>query len=260
MAVILRADGLAIGYPGYPVGEGLDLTIEDGTVTMLLGPNGCGKTTLFRTLLGVLPAQAGTLRIADRPFEDMSRTEMARQLAYVPQVAHGYFPFAVMDVVLMGRAPFLHAFARPGAADRKIAADALAEVGIADIAERPFSAISGGQRQLTLIARALAQSARVLILDEPTANLDYGNQHRTLARAVDLAREGRAVVISTHNPEHAFAYADRVIAMKNGGIVCAGKPGDVLDASMLSDIYEMPISVSTADLGNGRTRRIVSPV
>ncbi len=259
MAVILSARNLGIGYPGTPVGRDLDLDIGDNRVTMLLGPNGCGKTTLFRTLLGILPAQAGAVSLEEHPLSDLSRTHVAKRIAYVPQVAQGYFPFSVLDVVLMGRAPFLGLFESPGTTDRQIAETALDQVGIAELAHRPFTAISGGQRQLALIARALAQAAPVLIMDEPTANLDYGNQHRIMACAVALAADGRAVVISSHNPDHALSHADSVVLMKAGAVLAAGPTRQVMSADALSTVYDIPIALMEIDDGKGGTRRICVP-
>lgn len=259
MAVALQTHGLGIGYPGNPVGRGLDIEIADAKVTMLLGPNGCGKTTLFRTMLGLLPAQGGRVSVGGTDLGSLGRNDVARRIAYVPQVAQGYFPFSVIDVVLMGRTPYLGTFERPGKKDFEIAEAALDEVGLTDFADRPFTAISGGQRQLVLIARALAQAAPVLIMDEPTANLDYANQHRVMLRARALADAGRTVIISTHNPDHAFAYAAHAILMKAGEIIAVGEVYEMLDSEKLSDVYELPVSVTEIDAGPNRKRRIVVP-
>ncbi|MBO6561580.1 MAG: ABC transporter ATP-binding protein [Nisaea sp.] len=258
MALTLSARGLGFGYPGHRVGHALDLDIGAHQVTMLLGPNGCGKTTLFRTLLGLLPAQAGAVTLDGMPLSSLSRQEIARRLAYVPQVAEGYFPFSVLDVVLMGRAPFLGTFEAPGRKDRELAGAALGQLGLDELADRSFSAISGGQRQLALIARALVQAAPVLIMDEPTANLDYGNQHRILKRARALASDGRTVVISSHNPDHALAYADQVVLIKSGTVIAAGPAEETMTAERLSGMYDMPVAVLEVEDGlGGRSRRCV---
>lgn len=259
MAVALATHNLGIGYPGNPIGRNLDIEIEDGALTMLLGPNGCGKTTLFRTMLGLLSAQGGHVSIGGEDLGSLSRNDVARRIAYVPQVAQGYFPFSVIDVVLMGRAPYLGTFDRPGKKDIAVAETALDEVGLIDFAERPFTAISGGQRQLVLIARALAQAAPVLVMDEPTANLDYANQHRVMLRARSLTEAGRTVIISTHNPDHAFAYAESAILMKSGDVIAAGEVTQVLDADRLSDVYDLPVEVTEISTGQNEKRRIVLP-
>ncbi|MCP5367989.1 MAG: ABC transporter ATP-binding protein [Hyphomicrobiales bacterium] len=255
----LAAEGLGFGYPGQAVGRGLDLAIEAETVTMLLGPNGCGKTTLFRTLLGLLSPQAGRVLLRGRPLDQLPRRDVARDLAYVPQAAEGTFPFPVLDVVVMGRAPHLGLFESPGARDRARAEAALDAVGLADLAGRPFTAISGGQRQLVLVARALAQEAPILVMDEPTANLDYGNQFRVLERARGLASAGRTVVVSSHNPDHAFRFADRAVLMRGGAVAAAGAPAQVLDAAALSAAYGIPIGLRDVDLGGGRVGRVCVP-
>lgn len=259
MAVILAAEKLGIGYPRHPVGRDLSLGIEAGTVTMLLGPNGCGKTTLFRTLMGLLPAQGGRVMLDGQPISTLGRNDIAKRIAYVPQVAQGYFPFTVLDVVMMGRAPYLSMFAQPGRTDREIAEAAMAEVGLADYRDRAFTAISGGQRQLALIARALAQAAPVLVMDEPTANLDYGNQHKVLTRAAALARDGRTVIVSTHNPDHALAFADNVVLMKAGAVLGAGAATDVLSGDALGEVYGIPVEIAAVTDADGRTRRVTLP-
>ncbi len=168
--------GLAFGYAGEPVGRDVDLALEGGEVLCLLGPNGSGKTTLFKTLLGLLKVQAGEITLDSVPLADWSRRRLAQVMAYVPQAAAGYFPFTVLETVLMGRTARLGLFATPSRRDRLVAEAALAAVGIEHLENHIFTRLSGGQRQLTLIARALAQEPRILVMDEPTASLDFGNQ------------------------------------------------------------------------------------
>lgn len=251
MTGVVEADGLAIGYRDLTVGTDLTLAIEAGSVTALLGPNGCGKSTLFKTLLGLLPAKAGRVRLSGDELSVLGRREIARRLAYVPQVVEGYFPFTVLDVALMGRAAALGLFAQPGAADRDAAMTALETVGIARLATRPFTAISGGQRQLCLIARALAQAAPVLVMDEPTSNLDFGNQARVLAQVAALRAAGRTVVISTHHPDHAFRIADRVVLMKDGAILAHDAPSRALTPERLESVYGLPVVVAEIDTPAG---------
>lgn len=259
MAVVLHTEKLGIGYPGNPVGRNLDITIEQGKVTMLLGPNGCGKTTLFRTLLGLLAIQGGRVMLGGHDLMALTRNDIARRIAYVPQVTQGYFPFRVLDVVLMGRAPYIGMFESPALSDVKIAKAALAEVGLSDFADRPLTAISGGQRQLALIARALAQAAPVLIMDEPTANLDYANQHRVMVRARALAADGRSVVISSHNPDHALRFADHAVLMQAGTVIASGTNETVLNADNLSEVYGIPIRIVEIPRENGGFQRVSMP-
>jgi iron complex transport system ATP-binding protein len=239
-SAVLAADGLAIGYrQGYrqrTVGEGIGLALRAGEVLCLLGPNGSGKTTLFRTLLDLLAPLAGTVRVAGRPLPEWSRQALARKLAYVPQSQAMPFAYTIEELVLMGRAGHLPLFARPGERDRVLARQALAALGIEHLAERSCAEVSGGERQLALIARALAQEAEVLVLDEPTSSLDFGNQLRVLERIGALRAEGIAVLMATHQPEHAIRVADRIAFLKAGRIVRQGGP-EIADARALAELY-----------------------
>src|SRR5262249_21665140 len=179
-------------------------------VLCLLGPNGSGKTTLFKTMLGLLPAQAGEVRLDGAPMQNLARDEIARRIAYVPQAHAAHFPFAVIEMVVMGRTAHLGPFAAPSREARAGPRAALASLGIAELAETEYTRISGGQRQLALIARALAQDAPAIVMDEPTASLDFGNQVVVLSEVKRLAARGLAVLLSTHDPDHAFSISDRV--------------------------------------------------
>ena len=251
----LRAQDLSIGYRNHLVGSNIALTLEAGEVLCLLGPNGAGKTTLFRTLLGLQRALAGRVLLDDRVIERMRPVEIARHMAYVPQAHATEFSYTVLDVVLMGRTARLKPFASPGAADEKIAHEKLGVLGIADLAEDDYTRISGGQRQLALIARALAQEAPILVMDEPTASLDFGNQAMVLGRIRDLAREGYGIVLSTHDPDHALLVATRVAVIAEGGLRAVGAPQDVVTAEMLSSIYRTEVIVEDTPSG----RRVCVP-
>jgi iron complex transport system ATP-binding protein len=251
----LATQGLAIGYGTRQVASGIDLTLAAGTVTCLLGPNGVGKTTLFRTLLGLLPPLAGRVFLGEAALGGLRRAEVARRIAFVPQAWQGDFAFTVLDLVVMGRTAYLGPFAQPGRADVAIAMAALAALGIADLADRDANRISGGQRQLVLVARALAQQAGIVVMDEPTASLDLGNRILVLDRIRSLAAEGLAVLLSTHEPEQAFAIADRVAVLEPDGRFEAGPVDAVLDAARLTRLYGTPLAVERTPSG----RRVVSP-
>jgi iron complex transport system ATP-binding protein len=174
--VSLAGQNLTIGYSDRVVGRGLDVVLEQGEVLALLGPNGGGKTTLLKTLLGILTPQAGEVTIGGRSLARITIGERARLIAYVPQAHVPTFAFTVETVVLMGRTAHGNLFSRPSAHDRMVAARMLEQFGIAQLASRPYTMISGGERQLVLLARALAQEPQFVVLDEPTASLDFGNQ------------------------------------------------------------------------------------
>ncbi|MEQ1611301.1 MAG: ABC transporter ATP-binding protein [Hyphomicrobiaceae bacterium] len=247
----LEATDLSFGYPERTVGWAATLAIEPGEVLCLLGPNGCGKTTLFKTLLGLLPAQGGEVRIGGKRIERYMRPELARLIAYVPQAQTVLFPFTALDLVLMGRVAHRGLFAGPTPADRVIAADALYKLGILDLGSRDVTRLSGGQRQLVIIARAIAQASPLVVLDEPTASLDYGNQVVVLNHVKRLAAAGTGIVLSTHNPDHAFAIASRVILMRDGKLLTAGPPPEVLTAERLQSVYEVPVHIE--QLASGQT-------
>ncbi len=251
MDVSLAAERLAIGYPGHAVGRDIDLALGPGEVLCLLGPNGSGKTTLFKTLLGLLPPQGGQVRLGDAALASLPRQEVARRIAYVPQAHTASFPYRVIDMVLMGRTAHLGPFAAPGPHDRERAMQALEALAIADLAGAEYTRISGGQRQLALVARALAQDAPILVMDEPTASLDFGNQVLVLRHVRALAATGLAIVLSTHDPDHAFACATQVAVLARGRIVANGAPADVVTPARLHDVYGVKVSIET--LPDGQT-------
>lgn len=252
---MLAAHAVTVGYGRVPIVRDVSLALRPGEVVCLLGPNGGGKTTLFKTLLGLLAPLAGTISLDGEDVARWPRRRFARMVGYVPQAHAALFPFSVREVVLMGRAPLLGLFAVPGAADRAITERALASVGIAHLADRIYTECSGGERQLALIARALAQDAQVLVLDEPTASLDFGNQLRVLAKVRDLAASGRAVVLSTHDPDHTFLCGDRVLLLHGGTLLADGPPASVVTSASLEHLYGVAVEVMTTADG----RRICVP-
>ena len=238
---MLEARALAIGYGRTIIGSGLDVTLRAGEVLALLGPNGGGKTTLLKTLLGLIPPLGGEVRLAERPLPDLSPRERSRLMAYVPQVHAGTFAFSVEDMVLMGRSAHASLFSGPSAHDRTVAAGALARTGLGHLADRAYTMISGGERQLVLIARALAQEPRVMVLVEATANLDFGNQGKVLREIRRLAASGLAVVFSTHDPNHALRYADRALLIRDGASIASGPVQTVLTSEALTALYRSDI-------------------
>lgn len=240
----IRIDGVSFRYGRRRQLSDVSFSVSEGEVCCLLGPNGAGKTTLLRCLLGLLRPDAGTIRIVGVDTGRLPARRLARLVAYVPQSTSAPFPFSALDIAVMGRTPYLAVGAAPSAADRRVALARLQELGIEHLASRAFSKLSGGERQLTLLARALVQEAPVLVLDEPTAALDYGNEVRILQVVAELGRAGRSVLMTTHQPAHALAHADRAVLLRDGAVVADGAPGDVVTGAALSDLYGTPIEVA----------------
>jgi iron complex transport system ATP-binding protein len=241
----LSAHELTIGYRDRVVGRDLNVALAPGEVLALLGPNGGGKTTLLKTLLGILRPLAGAAAIDGRPLASYSIRERARRIAYVPQAHVATFGFTVETVVLMGRSAHSNPFSRPSAHDREVATKALARLGISQLAGRPYTLISGGERQLVLLARALAQEPAFIVLDEPTASLDFGNQGKVMRELRALAAAGHGVLFSTHDPNHALRAADRALLLRDGTALAAGPVGSVLTRDTLAALYGTPIEQLT---------------
>ncbi|MCX7840036.1 MAG: ABC transporter ATP-binding protein [Anaerolineae bacterium] len=245
---ILSLDDLHFAYEAHSqVLRGVSLDILPGTITAILGPNGAGKTTLLRVILGLLKPQRGAIRLEGRPQKSFSRREMSRLIGLVPQSEYIPFDFSVLEFVLLGRAPYLGPLDMPREQDRDIALDALRAIGLEHLRERATPSLSGGERQLAMIARALAQQPRVLLLDEPTAHLDLSNRDRVLNVLRAQARLGVTVVFTTHDPNLAAAIADYVILMRQGALLAAGALESTLTAENLSATYGIPVRVLRMD-------------
>ena len=255
----LAVEALGFGYPGHAVGRDVTLALEPGEVVCLLGPNGGGKTTLFKTMIGLLKPQAGRVSIDGEDIAQWSPRRLAQAIGYVPQAHAGYFPFTVADVVLMGRTAHVGLFAAPSAHDRDVAGRSLDALGLAGFAGQVYTRISGGERQMVLIARALAQEPALMVMDEPTASLDFGNQLRVLDQVTALARQGMTVVLSTHDPDHAFHVADRVAMLHGGGLLALGPPAEVITPARLRQVYGVEIEVLTIDRPGRPPRRVCVP-
>ena len=248
---MLSAQNLRIGYAERVLALNISFNLDHGKVIAILGPNGSGKTTLFRTLLGLTPALQGAALLNGRAISELTPEVIARAVAYVPQVSANFANFSVIEVVLMARAPHLPWYASPGTKDRAIAENALAELNIGDFADREFTELSGGERQLVMIARALASEATILLMDEPTASLDFGNQFLILDEIAALKARGVAVIFTTHHPDHALRIADQTLTIARDGKVEIGATGIVLNAASLTALYGIDIDLINSRHGPG---------
>lgn len=239
----LEIERVSCGYGNRLIVEDVSLTLDSGEVLCLLGANGSGKTTLFKTVLGFLRPERGRILMDGEDAAAWPRRRLARSLAYVPQAHTPPFPFTVRDVVLTARSAHLGIFGAPARRDVRIADEAMEALGVFELADARYTEISGGERQLVLIARALAQQAAFLIMDEPTSNLDFGNQVRVLRRVRELAGRGLGLLMTTHFPDHAFLCASRVAVMKAGRLLATGSPEAVLTQQRLESAYGVPLRI-----------------
>ncbi|MGD9948498.1 MAG: ABC transporter ATP-binding protein [Desulfobulbus sp.] len=258
MNPLLQALALRFAYRERIILDDISLDFQAGEVVSLLGPNGSGKTTLLKTLLGLLKPQSGMVYFEGRLLQSYSRSALAKRIAYVPQVHREAFAYSVEDVVLMGRMPYHGLFSTYSHEDRKIATAAMARLDILKFKDRAYTEISGGERQLTMIARSIAQGAGVFIMDEPVNGLDYGNQMRLLADINGLAKDGLTFIMTTHFPDHALMTADRVILFNSGTVIADGRPEDVITRDSLRDLYRIEVNVAAIPGTNG-TGRVCVP-
>lgn len=240
---LIRADSITFAYSRSPVLRDVSLSVRKGEIISLLGPNGSGKSTLLKLLLGIYRPSSGSVLFEGQSISRVPPKELARRIAYVPQTHRMAFAYQVLDVVLMGRTPHKPFFCRYSSEDRDIALHAMERLSIPHLKDKSYTEISGGERQLTLIARALAQGADTLVMDEPASGLDFGNQVRLLDRITDLASDGFTFVKSTHFPDHAMWIADRVVMLQKGSVVADGKPSDVMDDESVCRLYDTQVSI-----------------
>ncbi|MDR0378210.1 MAG: ABC transporter ATP-binding protein [Spirochaetaceae bacterium] len=246
---ILTVRGLNFAYGDRPILENIGFELGEGTLLGLLGPNGAGKSTLFRCILGLERDYAGSIHIDGKDVKKQQFELLARKAAYVPQTHLPSFNYSALDMVLMGTVSRGKEWSVPGPREQQAAETAMDRLGIGDLRFRGFGLLSGGEQQLVLIARALVQEAKLLVMDEPTANLDYGNQIRVLSHIKNLSVQGYSVILSTHNPDHAFMFTDRVLALHNARIAASGPPAEVLTAGLISLLYGIQVRVRRDETG-----------
>lgn len=242
---------ITCGYGNRKVVNGISITVESGEILCLLGPNGVGKTTLFKSLLGFLKIKSGEVLIDGEEISNWPRKKLARAVGYVPQAHNSSFEFNVLDVVVMGRAAYIGAMSSPSKKDIEIAEESLKALGIYFLKDRVYTEISGGERQMVLLARALTQQPKILIMDEPTSNLDYGNQVRLLQQINELAKKGLAIIMTTHTPDHAFLCSSKVALLQKNNIFKVGSVQDIVTEENLKEAYGVNVSIVKTLSNNG---------
>lgn len=239
----LEVKNLSFSYKCWNVLNNINFKAEQGNLICVLGKNGAGKSTLFRCILGLLPHFKGEVLANEKNIKELKAEELAQKIAYIPQVRSSAFSYSVLDMVLMGTTAQVKRFSSPGKKQYKIAVEALERMNISNLADRNYMHISGGEQQLVLVARVIAQQAKIIIMDEPCSNLDYGNQIKLMQEVKKLSREGYLIIQSTHNPEQALLFADKVMILHNGKIDRFGNPNEVIDEALLYKIYGIHVQL-----------------
>ncbi len=248
METLIKVEHLSCGYSQKAIVNDVSFSVQAGEVACLIGPNGVGKTTLFKTMLGLLNPISGQISYFDKPLHSYASKEFAKKVAYVPQSHVPPFPFSVRDIVVMGRNPHINELSQPSAEDYEKADEALTLMGISHLAAQDYTEVSGGERQLAIIARALTQDTKLLLMDEPTAYLDFGNTSRVHQEVEKLSDMGYTIVMITHQPDHVFRYGDKVFALGRDSKFVEGVPEEVLSEELLTELYNIPIELKTVQL------------
>ncbi|MBQ0018788.1 MAG: ABC transporter ATP-binding protein [Clostridiales bacterium] len=245
---MISVSDLRYAYGTHEVLKGVSFDARPGELLCILGHNGAGKSTLFKCMLGLLKGYSGSITVDGIDFSRLKPKEKALYVAYIPQASKPTFAYNVMDMVIMGTMSVAGGMSGPGEKEKRLALDALSKMGIMHLKDRDYTKISGGEQQMVLIARALAQGAKILIMDEPTSSLDYGNQMRVQKQLRKLVSEGYTIIQSTHNPEQTYVFADRILCIRDGIIYRQGKPQDVMDEKLIKDMYGIDVEmVESAD-------------
>ncbi len=258
--MLLKLDQVYGGYGNVDIVKNVSCHADKGEILSLIGPNGSGKTTLFRLILGSIPLSSGNIYIDDQNTKNLSTKKLANLIAYIPQYHTPIFSYSVLDIVIMGRASHFSAFENPGNADREAALAALEKVNALHLADKKYTTLSGGQRQLILIARAICQSAKIFVMDEPAANLDYANQQLLMDVIIDLAGKGYCIIMATHSPEQPLYYGSKVLMLKNGHVAGFGSPQETINSDNLQAIYDIEMDVFHMKDRYGIERTICLPV
>ena len=249
-AKLFEINNISFSYDGEEIFSDISFSIDKGDVLCILGPNGTGKTTLIKCLNGLHEIDSGKILINGQNIKKLSFKEISKHIGYIPQSHVPSFPFKVLDVVVMGRAPYLNLTDSPKKEDIEIAINALKTLGIDHLKDKEYTNLSGGERQLVFLARILCQQPEILILDEPTSHLDFGNQIKLLEIIDNLAESGLSIIMSSHFPDHAFLSSNKVAIMKDKKFIDFGSPEDVVTEDNLKKAYS--IDVKLVELDNDR--------
>lgn len=256
----LVARDVSVGYSAdAPLQKHIDFSVESGQVLCVLGPNGCGKSTLVKTLLGAVPLLGGSLTIDGSDVTAWSAKRLSKSVAYIAQAHDRPFPYAVKDVVMMGRASRLGLGGQPGARDFNMVENAMEELGIRHLREKPYVDISGGELQMVMFARALVQEPQMIVMDEPTAALDYGNAVKVIEKIRELAQTGFAIVMVTHNPDHAFMTGAKVALFKRGKPMVFGDANEVITRQNIQEAYGVNVKLVEFTHDNKEIMRMCAP-
>jgi iron complex transport system ATP-binding protein len=263
---MLEVIDASFSYERLDVFKNINFRVNEGEIFCIVGPNGCGKTTLLDCLLGILRLKRGEILLNKRNIKTTSPGETAKQLAYVPQLHEKTFPYSVIDIVLMGRAAHIGLFSAPSSRDVAVAEEALELVGLTSFKDRPYTQLSGGEAQLVLLARALAQKTKMIIMDEPTAHLDFKNELTVLETIVQLvSKTGLSIIMATHFPNHAFYFENNsidisVALMSRMTFSAVGSPSEILSEDNLKSIYSINAKVVSHRMDNDSELRQIIPI
>ena len=257
--MIIEVQNAGFSYNGVDnVFDNIELSVEQGEILSILGPNGCGKTTLLKCINALLKLGKGEIRIQGKSVRSLKRSIIGKQVGYVSQVSDSTFPYTVLEMVLMGRAPHLTLFSSPSTKDVELAEEAIEILGLSHLIDRPYTNLSGGQAQLVLIARALAAEPQALLLDEPTSHLDFKNQMVILNTLEKLAQEkNMAIIMTTHYPNHALSISDKALLMSNGKGGLEGRTKDILTECNLREVFEIDVKVISFEDQGDKVEAIV---
>ena len=259
MCAKLEVKNATFSYNGERnIFEDISFSVDSGDVFCILGPNGTGKSTLLRCLCNLYRLNSGNILIDGRDITSYSPANLAKKIGFIPQLHTPTFPYTVLQVVLMGRTPHLNMIATPSEKDYRIAEAAIKTVNIEYIKDKPYTELSGGQMQLVLMARVLAQEPEILLLDEPTSHLDVGNQIHTIEMIRKLSKQGLSLIMTSHFPDHTFLSSHRVGIMKNKRFIAIGRADDVVTEENLFEIYGVPIKIIQMD--GEINRKIAVPI